>query len=63
MTLLNTADFYTGFEPGEEASGNLKLIGEYSSSNPERVSIPRNRHLVLAKYCQMMLRTLQNVTG
>ena len=28
MTLLNTADFYTGFGPDEEVSANLKLIGE-----------------------------------
>ena len=28
MTLLNTADFYTGFGPGEEVSANIKLIGE-----------------------------------
>ena len=28
LTLLNTADFYTGFEPGAEVSGNIKLIGE-----------------------------------
>ena len=28
MTLLNTADFYTGFGPEEEVSANLKLIGK-----------------------------------
>ena len=38
MTLLNTADFYTGFGPGEEVSGNLKLIGEQfqAESDSER---------------------------
>lgn len=33
MTLLNTADFYTGFAPGEEVSGNIKLIGKPSSQS------------------------------
>ena len=27
-TLLNTADFYTGFEPGAEVSQNIRFIGE-----------------------------------
>ena len=28
QTLLNTADFYTGFGPEDEISQNLKLIGK-----------------------------------
>ena len=33
MTLLNTADFYTGFGHGEEVSANLKLIGKAYSKH------------------------------
>ena len=30
MRLVNTADFYTGFEAGDEVSGNIKLLGQSS---------------------------------
>lgn len=34
MTLLNTADFYTGFGPDEEVSANIKLIGKVIKDYP-----------------------------
>jgi len=36
ITVLNTADFYTGWDEGDEVSGNIRLIGKVIADYPRK---------------------------